>query len=195
MNAPDTTTTTTTDETTAAETTADETPSPSESERASPGEDDDEHPTPTKPDNGIETPLPTQEGMIYNCNAFYVVEMNDSCDTVASEHGVTIPDIISWNPALGSACDNMWTGYNLCVSVIGYEPTPSNSVETPSPIQPGMVDNCDEFYQVESGDVCYSIAVDNDISLDQFLEWNPDVGGAGCDGLWLDAYVCIGVID
>ncbi|PGH13776.1 hypothetical protein AJ79_03475 [Helicocarpus griseus UAMH5409] len=26
------------------------------------------------------------------------------------------------------------------------------------------------------------------------MEWNTQVGGAGCTGLWLDAYVCVSVV-
>lgn len=177
------------------------TPDPSESESPSPEEDEDGNedgdgtPSPTESDNGIETPLPIQEDMVDNCDAFYAVEAGDSCNAVASEHGITVEDIIAWNPALGDACDNMWTGYNVCVSVVGHEGTPSNGVETPTPVQPGMVDNCADFHLVENGDTCYDIAIENDISLNDFLEWNPEVGGAACTGLWLDAYVCVGILD
>ncbi|KAL2106726.1 hypothetical protein VUR80DRAFT_6297 [Thermomyces stellatus] len=151
------------------------TPDPSESESPSPEEDEDGNedgdgtPSPTESDNGIETPLPIQEDMVDNCDAFYAVEAGDSCNAVASEHGVTVEDIIAWNPALGDACDNMWTA--------------------------GMVDNCADFHLVENGDTCYDIAIENDISLNDFLEWNPEVGGAACTGLWLDAYVCVGILD
>lgn len=188
-------------------TTADPVPEPSSSEPSSPDEEDpeeedngdkDDSPTPTKPDNGIDTPLPIQEGMVDDCDDFYTVQSGDTCAVIASEHGIDVSDIIEWNPAVGPACSDMWEAYSLCVSVIGQEPAPAapdNGVETPEPIQPGMVDNCGEFHLVESGDICKSISDENDITVDQFLEWNTDVGGRACSGLWVDAYVCIGVID
>lgn len=188
-------------------TTIDPVPEPSDAGPLPPDEEEpqendngneDNPPTPTKPDNGIDTPLPIQEGMVDDCDAFYPVEAGDTCAVIASGNGVDVSDIISWNPAVGPACGNMWEGYNLCVSVIGHEAAPAapdNGVETPTPIQPGMVDNCNEFYLVKTGDVCKTISDENNITLDQFLEWNTGVGGRGCPGLWGDAYVCIGVID
>jgi hypothetical protein len=57
-----------------------------------------------------------------------------------------------------------------------------------------MVSNCDAFYKVASGDTCDSIAAKNGISATQFRQWNTNVGGTACTGLWLDAYVCVSII-
>lgn len=69
-----------------------------------------------------------------------------------------------------------------------------SGIETPSPIQPGMVDNCNDFYKVVSGDNCQGVSSKKHISLDDFLTWNPQVGGRSCSGLWAGAYVCVSVI-
>lgn len=71
--------------------------------------------------------------------------------------------------------------------------TTGNSVQTPEPIQPGMVDNCNRFYLVKSGDNCGAIASSSGISLAQFHTWNPRVG-TDCLGLWADVHVCTGII-
>lgn len=63
---------------------------------------------------------------------------------------------------------------------------------SPSPIQTGMVDDCDQFDQVLSGDTCSGFATDNDISLYEFYAWNPAVG-TDCARLYLSYYVCVGV--
>jgi hypothetical protein len=72
----------------------------------------------------------------------------------------------------------------VCVSMIGHTLTqpptsttspPSNGIETPTPIQPGMIDNCDAFYFAEPGQGCASIAAANGISLTQFVNWDPRV--------------------
>ena len=80
-------------------------------------------------------------------------------------------------------------------STTGGEPTtpPGNGVETPTPIQPGMVDDCDTFYFVQPGQGCADIAASNKISLNDFYSWNPNVGDT-CGALWSDVYVCVGVL-
>lgn len=77
----------------------------------------------------------------------------------------------------------------------GSEPstTSGNGIETPTPAMPGLSPDCDEFHFAEDGEICDTIANDAGISLDDFLEWNPEAG-ADCETLWKDAYVCIGII-
>ncbi|RYO84777.1 hypothetical protein DL764_009280 [Monosporascus ibericus] len=72
--------------------------------------------------------------------------------------------------------------------------TGGNGIATPSPTQPGMVNNCNRFYLVSSGDTCSTVASRAGISLSQFSAWNPQTGGASCSSLWLDYYVCIGTM-
>ncbi|KAL4962079.1 LysM peptidoglycan-binding domain-containing protein [Aspergillus stella-maris] len=70
--------------------------------------------------------------------------------------------------------------------------TTTSGVSTPSPVQTGIIRTCDEFYLVVAGDSCYDIAVDNDIELTDFYEWNPAVKN-DCTGLQAEVYVCVGV--
>jgi len=57
-----------------------------------------------------------------------------------------------------------------------------------------MGKNCKVFYLRDSASklFCGDIAKANNITLDQFYLWNPDVGSA-CGGLWPDYYYCVGV--
>ncbi|KAL4873621.1 hypothetical protein BDV12DRAFT_207473 [Aspergillus spectabilis] len=125
-------------------------------------------PTSTSPlSNRIETPLPIQPGMVDNCDAFHF--------------------FTAWNPTVGSSCGGIWADAYVSVSIIGHSPgsttttappeptTPPNGIETPFPIQPGIVDNCDAFH------------------FAQFTRWNPTVGTT-CGGIWADAYVCVSII-
>lgn len=57
-----------------------------------------------------------------------------------------------------------------------------------------MVDNCNKFYYVQHGDTCESIARDNGLTPQQFADWNKDVGGVDCYGLWADVYACVNII-
>ncbi|KAK3312922.1 hypothetical protein B0H66DRAFT_644063 [Apodospora peruviana] len=160
--------------------------------------------TTTAPSNGISTPLPTQPGMVTNCDAFYLVKSGDNCEKIATANGISVSQFTTWNTQIGGAsCSGLWLDAYVCVSIIGHTPTtskastttaPTNGIATPTPTQPGMVSNCDAFYLVKSGDNCEKIATANGISVSQFTTWNTQVGGASCSGLWLDVYVCVSII-
>ncbi|PWY88126.1 hypothetical protein BO94DRAFT_441732, partial [Aspergillus sclerotioniger CBS 115572] len=65
----------------------------------------------------VATPSPTQSGMVSNCDAFYLVASGDTCTTVAQKKAVSVTDIVSWNPGVGTGCTNLWLGYYICVGV------------------------------------------------------------------------------
>ncbi|KAF2963952.1 hypothetical protein GQX73_g9614 [Xylaria multiplex] len=164
-------------------------------------------PSPTSPGNGISTPQPTQPSMVDNCDAFYFVTAEDSCAGIASSHGISLQQFLTWNPKAGTTCTGLWANAYACVSIIGEEPSsstttttatpsptsPGNGISTPQPTQPSMVDNCDAFYFVTTDDSCAGIASSHGISLEQFLTWNPKAGTT-CTGLWANAYACVSIV-
>ncbi|KAK2850657.1 hypothetical protein FQN49_005450 [Arthroderma sp. PD_2] len=112
---------------------------------------------PTGTPGTIETPLPTQPEIAPNCDAFHLVQQGEDCGSISAD------------------------AY-ACVSIVGHEPSkttssasqptptkPSNGIETPLPTQPKIVDNCDKYHLVESGEGC-------------------------ADCLWADAYACVSTI-
>ncbi|KAI8258752.1 LysM domain-containing protein [Colletotrichum sp. SAR11_239] len=154
--------------------------------------------TTTAPSNGVETPQPTQPSLVENCNKFYFVNSGESCAAIASSNGITLANFLSWNPKAGSNCAGLWADAYACVGIIGSSTTPTptnpgNGIETPQPPQPSMVDNCNKFYLVKSGDSCAAIASSQGITLANFLAWNKGAG-SNCGGLWADAYACVGVV-
>jgi len=159
--------------------------------------------TTTTTGNGINTPLPTQPGMVDNCDRFYFVETDDSCADIASWHGISLNQFTTWNPNVGGAsCSGLWANVYVCVRVIGATPTTTrptttttagNGISTPVPTQPGMVSNCDRFYFVEVDDSCADIASRHSITLAQFITWN-NVGGSSCSGLWANVWVCVRIL-
>ncbi|KAJ5874552.1 uncharacterized protein N7529_002982 [Penicillium soppii] len=159
--------------------------------------------TSASPTNGITTPQPIQPGMIADCNKFHLVVEGDGCDSIAKANGITPAQFYALNPALGNSCSALWLGYYVCVSRIGTAPTttkatttttkPTNGIATPTPIQDGMVGNCDKFHLVVENDQCTTIARDSGISLSQFYSWNPTVG-KGCETLWNGYYVCVKIV-
>lgn len=153
-------------------------------------------PTSTKPPNGITTPTPTQPNMVDNCDAFYFVPKNEICTTIAQKNGITLAQFQAWNPQVGTTCNGLWAEAYACVSIIGHTPTvpaPPNSVQTPTPIQNGMVTNCKTFHFVQDNQTCAVIAALYKISVSDFVKWNP-AAGSDCKGLWSQTYACVGLL-
>ncbi|KAK9444797.1 LysM domain-containing protein [Metarhizium brunneum] len=69
----------------------------------------------------------------------------------------------------------------------------ADSVKTPLPTQPGMVDSCDTFCYVQKDNTCVQIAESNHITTNQFTQWNKGAG-PDCLTLWAYTYVCVGVM-
>jgi hypothetical protein len=155
----------------------------------------DHEPTPTQPGSGVTTPSPLQEQVVSNCDEFYLVQPGETCSTVAGKNGITVEELKAWNPSVGADCSGLWADAYACVSVIGHQPTPVepvNGVETPSPIQGGMTTSCNRFHLVD-GELCSSILKKYQISLEDFVRWNPGVGEV-CENMWDRYYVCVGVL-
>ena len=67
---------------------------------------------------------------------------------------------------------------------------PPEPVDTPLPHQPNMIKGCYKFYKVVANDGCAAVAQNNNVVLDDFYKWNPDVQ-MDCKGLQAGTYVCI----
>ncbi|RYP87131.1 hypothetical protein DL769_000590 [Monosporascus sp. CRB-8-3] len=154
-------------------------------------------PTTTKDGNGIATPTPTQPGMVGNCNKFHKTKKGETCSSIVQNNGISMAQFLKWNHAVGADCSSMWADTYVCVSIVGHEPIPTktkgNGITTPSPIQTGMVTNCQTFYFVKKGDTCASIAKAKGITVANFQKWNPAVG-PNCASLWTDTYACVAVL-
>ncbi|GAB1211057.1 hypothetical protein ATERTT37_000169 [Aspergillus terreus] len=145
------------------------------------------------------TNSPTMPGIAENCDGFYKISSGDQCDTIAKAYGISTAQLLSWNTEIDDNCSNLWLGYYICVHVPGATTTAPGTPEPtdgsgsgPVPQLPGIVDNCDEFYKVTSGDTCDSITKAYGISTAQFKSWNTGVDDS-CTNLWLDYYVCVHV--
>ncbi|TPX06881.1 uncharacterized protein E0L32_002377 [Thyridium curvatum] len=148
--------------------------------------------TTTKPGNGIPTPTPTQPNMVADCDQFHLVKKGETCDAIAGMWRTTAVEIVKLNPSVGTTCSGMWADTYICLSRIGEPDKTRSTVETPQPIQPGMVTNCKKFVLVKSGQTCEQVAKANGITLEQFTQWNTGVG-QGCNSLWANTYACVGV--
>ena len=154
--------------------------------------------TATTPANGIQTPSPIQTNMVKNCEKFHQIKPTTTCSSIERYYNLPIDTFLSWNPAVGTGCEYLQTGYYVCVATVGWKPPtktttkPSNAVSTPAPIQSGMVSNCKKFHPVASATTCTSIQSYYKITMAQLVKWNPAIGSK-CTGLWANYYVCVGV--
>lgn len=41
----------------------------------------------------------------------------DSCGAIESQYSITFQQFYTWNPAVGSNCENLWVGEAYCVGV------------------------------------------------------------------------------
>jgi hypothetical protein len=84
--------------------------------------------------------------------------------------------------SLHLGCSNLWLDYYICVHVLGATTTAPGAPKPtedpgsgPSPQLPGIINNCDVFYKVSSGDTCDSITKAHGISTTQFKSWNTGI--------------------
>ncbi|KAF6514397.1 hypothetical protein HZS61_005531 [Fusarium oxysporum f. sp. conglutinans] len=151
---------------------------------------------------GDKKPNPTQEGLIDSCTSFHMAANGETCEKIVSTFGTfDFATFFKWNPAVGKDCSGIWANYYYCVGVPG-TPTAKPSVTstkptgtgipTPSPIQEGMVKNCNKFHPVSKTTTCDSIEKYYKLPFAQFFAWNPAVG-KDCSGLWANYYACVSV--
>ncbi|XDG02515.1 hypothetical protein ABKA04_002130 [Annulohypoxylon sp. FPYF3050] len=134
---------------------------------------------------------PTQTGIVSNCQQFYTVQSGDSCAAIEGMFAISFADLYSWNPSIGSNCENLWLGYAYCVSAPPSSTTSGGSGPA-APTQSGEAANCNKYYTVQSGDSCDKIESQFDITFQQLYQWNPAIE-ADCTNLWLGYAICVGV--
>ncbi|GAP89060.1 hypothetical protein SAMD00023353_3401490 [Rosellinia necatrix] len=135
--------------------------------------------------------LVARQGYIENCTATYTVRSGDNCNLIRDHYGdvYTLAQFYSWNPQVNSFCSNLFPGQVVCVGVGSPPGTPSTC---PVPVRPGLASNCNSCYKVVEGDSCYGVFSGHNISLAQFLAWNPDLNSA-CTNLLIGYNYCVGV--
>ncbi|KAK4120445.1 carbohydrate-binding module family 50 protein [Parathielavia appendiculata] len=136
--------------------------------------------TSTSATNPNNTPVPTQDGMVGNCNRFHFVQIGQTCATIAVLYSISVPQFIQWNPAAKADCSGLWAS------------TPTNGITTPTPAHPGMVSKCNKFVYVNPEDTCDGIGFWNGIGGQWVKLWNGIK--EECRSIQAHTYLCIGVI-
>ncbi|KAJ7606476.1 hypothetical protein DFH06DRAFT_1019244, partial [Mycena polygramma] len=101
------------------------------------------------------------------CSKIYTVISGDSCGSIEEQFGITLADIIAWNPFLTSSCA-IQIGENVCVSG-----APTGTPSGPPPnIAAGTLKNCTTHHTVVSGDSCGAIETKLGTTLNDIIAWN-----------------------
>ncbi|KAI8940058.1 hypothetical protein NX059_003777 [Plenodomus lindquistii] len=165
-------------------------------------------------------PTKTLAGQTTICNAWHLVVPGNTCQQMLNIFSIkSLNEFLSWNPAAKEDCEMLIADYWVCVGVqqqIGNtdiewetaqpdftappEPTEYTSVTlptadssfTPTPSHGPMPSNCKVFHQATANQNCNDLVSSYGyFSQEQFLTWNPALGG-NCLGLWLDTWYCVG---
>ncbi|PYH48037.1 LysM peptidoglycan-binding domain-containing protein [Aspergillus saccharolyticus JOP 1030-1] len=161
---------------------------------------------PVDPPAGVQVAL----GTTLDCGAWFVNEasLNYNCSDICLANSIAIHLFTEANPSLNyTTCDSdLVTGDAYCVDPLsGWQysnMTATNSSSTTvtaatsptAPVQTGIAANCNAYYAAKTGDSCDSIAAEFDITVAQFLAWNPAISSNCTSGFWADEDYCVGVV-
>ncbi|KAK4031910.1 hypothetical protein C8A01DRAFT_41650 [Parachaetomium inaequale] len=94
-------------------------------------------PTTTSKPASVSTPVPTQTGMVANCNRFYKVESGDACWSISNAAGIDVNKFYSMNPAVGTDCSHLLAGYYVCLAVAS-DGAPATTITSGTPVAPAI---------------------------------------------------------
>ncbi|KAJ4192339.1 hypothetical protein NW759_016646, partial [Fusarium solani] len=106
--------------------------------------------------------------MVKNYNKFHKIILTTTCSSIESYYKLPLATFLSWNPSVGKDYMALLVNY--------YVYAPANSIQTPSPIQNGIVKNYEKFHKIISTTTCTSIKSYYNLPLATFLSWNPAIG-------------------
>ncbi|KAI3581953.1 hypothetical protein IWW34DRAFT_690066 [Fusarium oxysporum f. sp. albedinis] len=127
-----------------------------------------------------------------------------TCSTFAKDWSMTVDELKSLNPGLkcpklnpvGYYCVDGTVDKVKLTGVVSNTTEPTSApysgsgIQTPRPIQEGMVANCNKFHYVTTTTTCQSVLDYHKISLADFFKWNPAVG-KDCTNLWKGTNACV----
>jgi hypothetical protein len=137
---------------------------------------------------------PVQSGFPPSCYYAYEAMQGDNCTSLASGFGFFTPaEFKMLNPAVGSDCRGLRSGYYYCLAITAPATTLPTVTTMPLSVQSGIVATCRAWYQALSGDTCVSITQGfGTFNIHNFISWNPDLG-PDCDGLVTGDFYCVNV--
>ncbi|KAG6908737.1 hypothetical protein DXG01_003441 [Tephrocybe rancida] len=123
-------------------------------------------------------------GAIATCTSYFT-ETTLLCYEIAAKFGITVAQFEAWNGG-ASVCNVLQTGVSYCVAAPATTTT-APPVATPTNVATGVISGCTNFF-TETTLLCYEIAANYGITVDQFESWN----GAGvCNVLVTGKAYCV----
>ncbi|KAF9073623.1 hypothetical protein BDP27DRAFT_1318602 [Rhodocollybia butyracea] len=107
------------------------------------------------------------------CSSTYTVVSGDTCDAIAVKNNVTVAALEAANPDIDAQCDNLFVGESLCI--------PGTTIANST---------CQVEFTVQSGDDCFDIAEQFNVTLAALEAANPQVDPL-CDNLLPGEVLCI----
>jgi LysM repeat protein len=145
-------------------------------------------------------PGPTPSGTTGSCYKWHLVASGDTCALLQSSFGVTLDQLVAWNPDLHTDCGNLLLGEAYCVqgtplsttTTITTPTTSSTSTRTTPPPASSTTSApaCTKTYTVQEGDYCFKIWAEFGLTEAAFRALNPDVN-ENCD-IDIGQTLCVG---
>ncbi|KAF7288367.1 hypothetical protein HMN09_01399600 [Mycena chlorophos] len=136
----------------------------------------------------------------------YTIAVNDTCAGIADTNNITSTQLLSYNPNLGTACQNIDSsvGAIVCVSPHGGFPNvttsgggagaPSGPATTlapvPTPTGNGSTAACGQWALALAGDFCSTFALRYAITVTDLYTLNPEIN-SNCTNLLAEFYYCV----
>ncbi len=134
----------------------------------------------------------------------YLVKAGDDCATIAASRGLSLAQLLSYNPALNMYCTNLIANTNICVGPSEAQYTPTTipgatatkpnyataTVAPPGSVPFGTTKSCGKYYRINPGDYCQQISLNYTITVKDFQEINPSIN-ANCTNLVPGLYYCV----
>ncbi|KAJ3205507.1 hypothetical protein HK099_000771 [Clydaea vesicula] len=98
----------------------------------------------------------------------YTVREGDSCWSISQSNSLSLDQFYSFNNGIN--CNELQIGQRVCLS------------------EEGDAGGCSKQHTVVSGDFCWKIAQDNDLSVNDLIEINP---GLDCNNLQIGEVLCV----
>lgn len=148
----------------------------------------------------IKTPFPMQSGMVTNYGDVYFNQTGDTCATIAIKTGISLQQLLTWNPAIDADCSGLWVNANVRVPTMGHTQVPVATAATirgtvnPKPAAPTATvtaPRCRPFHVVVPGvNSCTLTANQYSITTTQLKLWNSFIN-IGCTNLSYGNAVCV----
>lgn len=139
-----------------------------------------------------DAPVPTNvaANTTTECAQYYTVQSGDGCPSIETEFGITDAQFKKMNPSINAQCTNILLGVAYCVFPDTPFAPPSDS-DIPGNVAQGTItEGCTKYYTVVSGDSCAVIESEFNVTLAQFISFNPEINSQ-CTNLGLGSAYCV----